>query len=92
MTPTRNPTLISGIQTEGDYQYPYVGLGMGRIEYRIYADREGWFKNGEFEAVPPKGTSASRIRQAIAQAGKSSFLEYLINGGDKWKLKEKAGI
>lgn len=92
MTNSKTPTLISGIQTEGAYQYPYVGLGLGRLEYRIYTDREGWFKSGEYEAIPPKGTSASRIRQAIAQAGKPAFLDYLIHGGDKWTLKEKAGI
>src|ERR1700749_2094479 len=92
MTPTKTPTLISGIQTEGQHQYPYVGLGLGRLEYRIYTDREGWFVNSEYSAIPPKGPSAGRIRQAIAQAGKPAFLEYLIHGGDKWRLKEKAGI
>lgn len=88
----KTPTIISGIQTEGPYQYPYVGLTLGKYEYRIYTDREGWFVEGSYTAIPPKGYSANQIKQAIQQAGKVSFLEYLSGALEKWKLKELAGI
>ena len=87
----KNPTLISGLQTEGPYQYAYVGLELGRYQYRIYEDREGWFINGEYTAIPPKGASVTRIKTALDRAS-SSFLEYLAGRMEKWKLKEQAGI
>lgn len=86
------PSIINGVQVDAGQPYPYVGVGFGRTEYRIYQDREGWFRNGEYQTLPPKGKSASRIKQAIEQAGLNTFLDYLRNGGEKWQLKEKAGI
>jgi hypothetical protein len=88
----KTPSITSGIQTEGSYTYPYVGLSLGKYEYRIYEDREGWFVSGDFTAIPPKGSSANRIRQALHQAGKGSFLDYLAGALEKWKLKELAGV
>jgi hypothetical protein len=88
----KTPSIISGIQTEGPYTYPYVGLSLGKYEYRIYDDREGWFVGGDFTAIPPKGYSANQIKQALQQAGKGSFLDYLAGVLEKWKLKELAGI
>jgi hypothetical protein len=92
MIPFVKPTIIRGIQTEGRHQYPYVGLAIGKYQYRIYSDREGWFVNGGWEAVPPKGGSANQIRQALKSAGKQAFLEFLAERLEKWKLKEMAGI
>lgn len=89
MTP---PTIINGLQTEGRYQYRYTGLQLGKIQYRIYEDREGWFIDGKYTAIPPRGKSASRIKKALDQAGVPSFLDHLSGGLEKWKLKELAGI
>lgn len=85
-------SIISGVQSEGDHKYPYVGLGLGKYEYRIYNDREGWFVGGEYTALAPKGSSANRIKQSLGQAGKQTFLAYLNDQVEKWQLKEKAGI
>lgn len=88
----KTPSIIRGVQTEGPYQYPYVGLSLSRYEYRIYTDREGWFVGGDYTAIIPKGSSASRIKHAIQQAGKNAFLDYLNDKIEKWKLKEMSGV
>jgi len=86
------PSIINGIQTEGPYTFRYTGLQLGNIQYRIYEDRQGWFVDGLYTAIPPKGKTASTIRRALDQAGPQAFLDYLFERLDKWKLKELAGI
>lgn len=86
------PTIIRGVHTEGDRPYPYVGLGLGKYQYRIYTDREGWFVNGEYTPIVPKGGPANKIKQAVGLAGKPAFLQFLSDSLEKWKLKEMAGI
>lgn len=87
-----SPAIIKGFHTEGPYQYQYAGLQLGKLQYRIYEDRAGWFIDGEYSAIPPKGKSATQIRRAIDQAGRQAFLDYLFDRMEKWKLKELAGI
>lgn len=85
------PTITTGITVDGPNQHSYVGIMSGKVEYRIYEDREGWFLEGQYTAIPPKGKSASQIRNALDQAG-GALLEFLDGKLEKWELKEKAGI
>lgn len=88
----KNPSIISGLQSEGDRIYPYVGLALGKYEYRIYRDREGWFVDGEYTAVPPTAYAANRILKSVRLAGKQTFVAFMDNNLEKWKLKEMAGV
>lgn len=82
--------LTSGVTYELGQEYPYIGVGYGRTEFRIYADRDGWFQAGRYTAVTPRG--AAKIQQAIDQVGRDGWLDALHNGFDRQQLKEKAGI
>lgn len=86
------PTIINGVQTENGHQYRYTGLELGRYQYRIYEDRDGWFVEGDYTSVMPGSHQAKSIWRAIQTATPGSFLEYLKGGLEKWQLKEKAGI
>lgn len=88
----KNPTITSGITVDFGSQHPYVGLTLGKVEYRIYEDREGWFVEGSYTAVPPRANSAKAIKRAIDLAGAEAFLELLAGRIDKYKMKELAGI
>jgi hypothetical protein len=85
-----NLYLISGVTVELGRTYPYIGVGRGRTEYRIYDDRAGWFVGGKYTAETPRG--AAKILQAINRVGIDSWLDAMHNGYDRQQLKEWAGI
>lgn len=82
--------LTSGVTVELGQTYPYIGVGRGKTEFRIYADREGWFVDGRYTAVSPRG--AAKIQEVIDRVGRDGWLDALHKGFDRQKLKEKAGI
>lgn len=90
---TKSPSIINGIQTIGPYRYQYTGLQLGKVQFRVYEDREGWFVNSEFTPeTAVKGPAAKRIKTALDQSGVEAFRHYLTGVIEKWKLKELAGV
>jgi hypothetical protein len=83
-------TIIQGVTVDGGTEHPYIGVGYARSEYRIYLDREGWFHNGEYTPIAPRGSTS--ILEAIERAGRDAFLEAMCGYLERWELKEKAGI
>lgn len=87
--------IVQGVTVYSGEPHPYIGLGSGlsrSCEYRIYADRTGWFVAGEFAATPPTSTAAARIRSVFDPIGPEPFLDVLLHGTELWKLKEKLGL
>lgn len=87
--------IVQGVTVYNGEPHSYIGLGSGRsrpCEYRLYADRVGWFVAGEFAITEPHTAAAAHIRTLLAAAGEEPFFEVLLRGGELWKLKERLGL
>lgn len=84
-------SLTTGITVFGSETLQYVGVAAGRLEYRIYTDRQGWYVRGDFSAETPRGKHAHEIRNAL-ESGGGAFVEFLAGKLEKWELKERVGV